>query len=386
MSRPLKILILGRDPDMFASPGGAPNDTRERHIAYVRELQRRRPGSEVRIIVHTWRPGGGTFDAPIEAMNIYGTYSSSRIQCPIDMARLVLRFRKTHWIPDLISCQTGYEEGLIALATANSRSRIEIQMHSDYYGSAFARRSVLRKVQKAVLRSTVRRSDHVRAVSRGIKESIARCGDISPERISVAPVPISFVPAFPPSLRNQPTVLYVGRLSPEKDLELWFAVAGLIRKRVPNAQFVVAGDGPERQKLAAMASDFDGSLEMLGAVAYSDLPTVYARANVLLLTSAYEGMGRVVVEAMLAGVPVVSTPTLGPSELIDDGSTGRIVNSREPAALAEAVIALLEYPALARQLAEGGRDWAKKAYRFETIAARLVDSWERAAEIPRRMA
>ena len=81
-----------------------------------------------------------------------------------------------------------------------------------------------------------------------------------------------------------------------------------------------------------MASDFDGSLEMLGAVAYSDLPTVYARANVLLLTSAYEGMGRVVVEAMLAGVPVVSTPTLGPSELIDDGATGRIVNSREPAA------------------------------------------------------
>lgn len=72
---PLKILILGRDPDMFASPGGAPNDTRERHIAYVRELQRRRPGSEVRIIVHTWRPGGGTFDAPIAGMKVYGTYS-----------------------------------------------------------------------------------------------------------------------------------------------------------------------------------------------------------------------------------------------------------------------------------------------------------------------
>ena len=76
MSRPLRILILGRDPDMFASPGGAPNDTRERHIAYVRELQRRRPGSEVRIIVHTWRPGGGTFDAPIEAiLEVGGTHA-----------------------------------------------------------------------------------------------------------------------------------------------------------------------------------------------------------------------------------------------------------------------------------------------------------------------
>ena len=206
MSRPLRILILGRDPDMFASPGGAPNDTRERHIAYVRELQRRRPGSEVRIIVHTRRPGGGTFDEPIAGMSIYGTHSRSRIQCPIDMARLLLRFHKTDWIPDLISCQTGYEEGVIALTTASTRSRIEIQMHSDYYGSAFARRSVLRKVQKAVLRSAVRRSDHVRAVSRGIKESIARCGDISPERISVAPVPISFVPAFSPSLDRKSVV------------------------------------------------------------------------------------------------------------------------------------------------------------------------------------
>ena len=94
MSGPLKVLILGRDPDLFASAEGAPNDTHQRHVLYVEELQRRRPGSEVRAIVHTRRPAGKRHEQPMPGFDIYGTFSRSRLHCPIDMARLMVAFDK----------------------------------------------------------------------------------------------------------------------------------------------------------------------------------------------------------------------------------------------------------------------------------------------------
>lgn len=383
MNRPLKVLILGQDPDMFERPGGAPNDTRARHLGYVRELQRRRPGSEVRIVVHTRGPGGPAFDRPFEGLEIRGTNTRSRIAAPLEMFRIIRRMFAAGWVPDVISCQTGYEEGLIAFLARRPGSRVQIQVHNDFYGDAFGGRNLVHRAQRWGIRQAIRRCDHARVVSTGIERAMIEAGDITPDRITVAPVPIVFAGRAPQPDPAHPVVLFVGRLVHQKDLPLWCAVARRIRARVPQAQFWVAGDGPERAVVERELGDFGAALRMFGAVAYDELPEIYSRASVFLLTSRYEGLGRVVVEAMMAAVPVVSADIVGPQDLIEDRVNGRLV-PRMPEALAQACIDLLEDDGRARKIGQAGRLWAEAHYSFAAVTGKLVDSWESAADLPRR--
>jgi glycosyltransferase involved in cell wall biosynthesis len=379
----LKILILGRDPHLFPTPGGAPNDTFERHALYVEELLRRRPGSEVRIITHTRRPSGQRYAEPRAGMKVYGTFSAGRLQCAFDMARLIRTFRREGWIPDVVSCQTGYEEGMLALLFSSSESRIQIQVHSDYYGENFSRGSVLRSLQKLLIRHVIRRCDQARVVSQGVAQALIESGDIEANRVSLAPVPIIFDAEVPrPDLQN-PVVLFVGRLVAEKDLGLWCDAAELIHREVPAARFWIIGDGPERTMLEQRLGAFGGRMELLGAQRYSDLAAIYAKSSVFLLSSRYEGLGRVIVEAMLARVSIVAPDMVGPRDLITDGETGRLV-ARDANSLARAVVGLLENTARAQQLATKAKLWAEQNYSFQAVSCKLVQSWEDAASMPRR--
>jgi glycosyltransferase involved in cell wall biosynthesis len=382
---PLKLLILGRDPDMFARGEGAANDTRERHIAYVRELQRRRPGSEVRIVVHTWQPGAERFDEPFAGLRIYGTASRLRLQAPLEMVRLIRSFRRDGWEADLVSCQTGYEEAPLAFLAAGPRSRIQVQVHNDYFSEAFGGENLLHSLQRRVIRHALRRCDHARVVSLGIRRALIESGDIAAERISVAPVPVAFHGLAPRPDPASPVVLFVGRLVTQKDLGLWCDTARAIHRKLPRARFWIVGQGPDRALVEQRLADLGAAVRMFGAVAYGDLPAVYAQASLFLLTSRYEGLGRVVVEAMLAGVPVVSTDIVGPQDLIEDRRTGRLV-PRDAEALAEASIELLTDGPSAARCSAAARDWAERNYGFAAIAARLVDSWEAAAALPPRRA
>ena len=380
---PLRVLILGQDPDLFARPGGAPNDTRERHLGYARELLRRRPGSEVRVVVHTRRADALIFDAPFTGLAIYGTNSRNRIEAPADLFRAVRRFRHEGWEPHVISCQTGYEEGVMAFAARAKRSRVQIQVHNDFYGDAFGQASLKHRLVRWGTRMAVRRCDHARVVSQGIKRSLIEGGDLTADRIAVAPGPVVFVGAPPQPNPASPIVLIVGRLVAQKGLQTWGEVARLIHQRMPTARFWIVGDGPDRNPLAKALEPLGDAARFFGSISYDGLPEIYAQASVFLLTSHYEGLGRVVVEAMLAEVPVVSTDIVGPQDLIEDGRTGRLVPS-SPQALADATLELLQDPARASVMARAGRIWAEENYSFAAVTGKLISSWEEAAFLPLR--
>ncbi|WP_423141289.1 glycosyltransferase family 4 protein [Parablastomonas sp. CN1-191] len=383
MSTPLRLVILGQDSHMFARPGGAPNDTRARHLEYVREFLRRRPGSEVRIIVHTRRGDGFVHDRPFAGLEIFGTDSPSRLRAPLDMLRLLRSMLKKGWQPDLITCQTGYEEGLVAFLSGARRARIQVQVHADVYGAAFAARGRINRLRAWGTRRAIRRADHVRVVSSGIERAIVAAGDMPADRIAVAPVPVAFAAQERRPDAGNPVLLFVGRLVPEKDLGLWCRTARLVREAMPEVRLVIAGDGPERAVVARELAGQVDALTMKGAVAYDDLPALFAAASLFLFTSEHEGLGRVVVEAMMAGLPIVSTDIDGPRDLIQDGATGRLV-PRDAASLADACLALLRDPARADAMAAAARAWADAHYSFAAVTRRLVDSWEAAAALPRR--
>ena len=136
--------------------------------------------------------------------------------------------------------------------------------------------------------------------------------------------------------------LTVARLHPQKGLEDLMLAARDVLKERPDVRFVVAGDGPLRDKLTALilSEGLDGRFVLLGN--RNDVPALMARAALFVLPSRFEGLPSAVIEAMAAGKAVVATRTAGLPELVEDGVTGWLVPAARPHALGREVLQALD--------------------------------------------
>ena len=156
---------------------------------------------------------------------------------------------------------------------------------------------------------------------------------------------------FPPA---PPVALALGRLHRNKGFDL------LIRAlpRLPTLHAVIAGDGPERAALLALAQaeGVAGRLHLLGW--RNDQAALLAAATILVCPSRHEPLGNVVLEAFSAGRPVVAAAADGPRETVRPAETGLLVPIEDPAALALSIRTLLENPGFAAGLAAAARaEW-----------------------------
>jgi glycosyltransferase involved in cell wall biosynthesis/predicted metal-dependent phosphoesterase TrpH len=186
---------------------------------------------------------------------------------------------------------------------------------------------------------------------------------------------------FDPALRDPDAypgeikVLYVGRLTSEKGVELLADSFTRAHEVDPRLHLLLAGGGPEEEMLRERLGDRATFLGWLGG---DDLPRAYASADVFLFCSRTDTFGQVLVEAGASGLPAVAVNEGGPSSLVIDGETGRLC---EPDAgmLAAAVLQLADSPAwrakLGRQALEAarGRTW-------EAAMAQLADGYDRVTE------
>lgn len=134
---------------------------------------------------------------------------------------------------------------------------------------------------------------------------------------------------------NDPVVIYVGRIAPEKNLDLAVQAFRKLQTRVPNARYVWVGDGPARRELAAHNPDFIFAGTRLGA----DLACHYASADLFLFPSLTETFGNVTLEAMASGLAVVAFDQGAAHEHIANGISGMRVPASEPQAFIGATLA-----------------------------------------------
>ena len=162
----------------------------------------------------------------------------------------------------------------------------------------------------------------------------------------------------------------VARLIPEKDhLTLLRAVALAVRQE-PEFRLEIAGDGPCLADVRAVADQLDlrGRVRFLGRV--EDVPSLLGRARLLVLSSWLEGTSLTLLEAMARGLPVVATRVGGNPEVVADGLTGLLVPARDPAALAEALVAVWRNPALGRMMGLAGRERVERGFDIRRTVAR----------------
>ncbi len=153
-------------------------------------------------------------------------------------------------------------------------------------------------------------------------------------------------------------VLVVGavtRLSPQKAPLDFVRAAGIIAQSVPEAWFVMVGDGPLRPQVETLATELGLTNRLILTGLRHDVPELMAAFDIFVLSSLWEGLPRVLPQAMAMGLPMVATAIDGNVEAIEDGVNGLLVLPGQPAALAQAVIRLLRDPQMAQRMGQAGR-------------------------------
>lgn len=209
-----------------------------------------------------------------------------------------------------------------------------------------------------------RMADRVVAPSRYIRALLAREYDVSEAKLRVVPNGVDtevFRPGAgaPP---EAPTLIAVSRLSDQKGLDYLLEVMRRLRARRPDVTLKIAGDGPERERIARRAAELGlgRSVELLGYVAHAELPRLYASSMLFLSTSVYEPFGLTTLEAMASGCPVVVSALGGASDFVRDGVDGFVRHPQHVADFAAAVESVLAEPALQRRMADSARARAEQ--------------------------
>lgn len=152
-----------------------------------------------------------------------------------------------------------------------------------------------------------------------------------------------------------PVVGTVTRLSPQKAPADFIQTACIIHKEFPDVRFVVVGDGPLRRD----TEELSDSLELSGVLIFTglrhDVPELMATFDIFVLSSLWEGLPRVLPQAMATGLPIVATNVDGNAEAVEDGVTGFLVPVKNPDEIADRIRILLQEPKMALQMGEAGR-------------------------------
>ncbi len=220
-------------------------------------------------------------------------------------------------------------------------------------------------------------ADSITAVSHGVARDLATTAKLSLESIEVI-----YNPTITPQLSQKsqesighpwfapgqsPVVLGVGRLEQQKDFPTLIHAFAKVRQ-MQTAKLVILGSGREEKKLLSLVDELklNEDVAMLGFV---DNPYAYmAKSAVFVLSSAWEGFGNVIVEAMAVGTPVVSTncPN-GPEEILDNGKYGELVPVGDSQAMAEAILRVL-----LGEIKSVDSDWLEQ-FKLETVAQKYLD-------------
>jgi glycosyltransferase involved in cell wall biosynthesis len=172
------------------------------------------------------------------------------------------------------------------------------------------------------------------------------------------------------------TLLYVGRVSREKNLDLLVEAYRDLRGRVDNVHLVIVGDGPYladmQTALAGLPCTFTGVLKG------DDLVSVYASADVFVFPSATDTFGNVILEAQACGLPVIVSDQGGPRENMQPGQTGLMVQANACNALAEAMQTLVLNPERRRTMGRAARQYMEE----RAFDAAFLKMWDLYRTLP----
>jgi glycosyltransferase involved in cell wall biosynthesis len=235
----------------------------------------------------------------------------------------------------------------------------------------------LRKVQQFY----VRRATRIIVPSAYLKKIVSGWG-VPDSRIVVVYNAVNFTPPprYPRQPGSGPVLLTAARLAPWKGMDHLLKILARLRREIPDARLLIAGDGPDRGALERLASDLElrSAIAWLGNISRERLIEEMLRADAFVLLSEYEGFSHVLLEAMRCGTPVVASAVGGNAELIRPGTDGLLVDPRQHDVVANELRALLVDDVSLRHYSEAARARSEE-YRWGSLVEHTLEVFEEVA-------
>jgi glycosyltransferase involved in cell wall biosynthesis len=269
------------------------------------------------------------------------------------------------WRPDLVHAH-GVRTATSAATAMRVATRRPIPLVVTFHGVVPGEFPISARILRNV--------DALVAISEEMSRTLMKCGfdasrlSVIPNGVTTAPQPRRSRPADPDAL----TIAAVGRLVPEKAYDRLISAARIVVDARPRCRFLIVGDGPLRGDLERLTQELGltSSVRFLGL--RRDARDLIGEADVVAFSSDSEGLSIAALEAMAAGVPVVSTPAPGMSDLLATGA-GIVTRDYEPQELAQNLIRVLDDPGLGKSMGSVGRQLVSSLYSVDAMVASYLE-------------
>jgi glycosyltransferase involved in cell wall biosynthesis len=297
--------------------------------------------------------------------------------------RAVVRLRSLvrSWRPHIVQAHGGDPLIHATLAGAGSGGRLVYRRIGLSTGRA---RHRLGRLSYGAL---IRRSSRIIAVADAVRRETIELFRVAPQDVMTIPRGVDRRRLRPTGARDKnrealgiapgsPVVLTLGALSWEKDPLAHLEVMDLVRRELPDAVHLIAGEGPMRGAVEGRILELgsDRLTRVLGS--REDVGDLLSCVDLLLLASRVEGMPGCLIEAGLAGLPAVAYDVAGVSEVVVEAVTGFVVPQGDVAALARRAVQVLSGPEIGRRLGMDARARCEQRFEISAIAPRYLSIYE----------
>jgi glycosyltransferase involved in cell wall biosynthesis len=300
-----------------------------------------------------------------------------RVRCGIDvsprLARDVVRAVRAER-PDLLHTHLVHGDVYGSIAGSLTRTPVVSTRHNDdrYLLGPF----------RYVDRTFARGMPRLIAISDAVRIFLEAAGH-DPRKLTTIRYGLDEVPAAPsvptPAQAGVPggvpLAVAVGRLIAQKDHPTLLRAFALVRERIPNARLAILGSGPLEGETRALVREL-GLESAVSLPGRTEIRDWLERADVFVHTSRWEGFGIVLLEAMLAGLPVVATRVSAVPEVVVPGQTGALVEAGDADGVARELTRLLGDADLRSRLGAAGRERARTEFSVARMAERTIDVYE----------
>lgn len=371
----MKVLMISLDKTLLGADYSG--DVLERHKKYAQYID------ELDIIVLSKK--GFNEQRINDKLFIYPTNSLSKLFYVQNACKIAKKlFSKNKF--DLVVTQ---EPFLTALAGWKIKKKFKVPLLVHFHGDFWQNKYWLKEkwYNRCLLvlsKFLAPKADGIRVVSSGIKEKLLKA-KIPESKIRIIPTPVDLakfsegdekrIAKIRKEHGEKKTIINVGRLDSSKDYPALFKTIALVYEKYRNLAFCQVGAGFYLSEKIRV--DENLILTSFGKLEQKELINYYHAVDVYVSSSCHESFGKVLVEAMACGLPVVATATTGSKEIVVNEKNGFLVPVGDEKALAKKVLYLLNEPEIAKQMGEAGRKMVRERFNQQKTIQKIINFWRK---------
>ncbi len=317
--KPTQSVVLILDPRGLLSPENL--DSIKRHESYAEELFKSSEKHRLRLVAISSARGSLHADLKLDFLSVY-YISKPTFNAVLFAVRSALFVLKKSFKVELVIASDPWESYWSAYffrKILRSMAIIQIQLHGDFGNPLWKKLNIRNRIRHFLLRFSIRNVNFFRTVGTSQSKFFIENFKLDPKNLVIAPVPISsFGQMRDSKFRDPRTLGFIGRIAQDRGTKEFTELVAKLSRRSQDFQVAIIGSGPKKDVFLSGLEVLipKSKIHFYGQLSEKDLQNTWINISVLVSVAPTESYGRVMREALVAGVPVWATPSSGVLDLI----------------------------------------------------------------------